>query len=293
MSWKECSGVWSYRVSEDEDSVRVDRIVSGVCHNFGLRHKLFRRKKVKVNGKTVTHSHRVHKGEVIEIHESIECCDNSVCVPDDFLKKLQSLIVFENNDFFAINKPAGLAVQGGINVSMCVDQLLKARHDCQCRLVHRIDQDTSGLLLIAKNRAVAQYLTQLFKDNKIRKTYLAVVDGLIEGSGTISNFLGEYQQKMRVVAEGGQPAITHYKAISQLDGRTLLELKPATGRKHQLRVHCAQVLCAPIVGDKKYGDGAKSSKLLLHAYKLQIGNIRLVADVPSYFRNYSSSDSAD
>jgi 23S rRNA-/tRNA-specific pseudouridylate synthase len=157
--------------------------------------------------------------------------------------------------------------------------------------VHRLDRDTSGILLIAKNQNFARKLTELFRENKIKKTYLAAVDGKISHSGTIDNFLikslfGNLERMN--VSKTGQRAVTNYRPLKIIENYTLLELKPKTGRKHQLRVHCADVLRAPILGDIKYNPEPKYPELFLHAYKIFIEdwNIKIVADIPRHFSEH-------
>jgi 23S rRNA pseudouridine955/2504/2580 synthase len=198
------------------------------------------------------------------------------------VNQFREMIIFENDDFLAINKPVNLAVQLGTKVSVCVETFMAAydaAKNCSCKLVHRLDKDTSGVLLIAKNTPTARKLTLLFRENKIQKTYLAVVDGKIKTPGIIDN----------VMAESDQKAVTAYRPlkISASDGDfkyyTLLELKPSTGRKHQLRIHCAEVLKAPILGDKKYNKNPIHQRLFLHSYEIIVEGRKIVAPVPDYF----------
>jgi 23S rRNA pseudouridine955/2504/2580 synthase/23S rRNA pseudouridine1911/1915/1917 synthase len=181
-----------------------------------------------------------------------------------------------------------LAVQLGTNISICVETFINAYPNRHCRLVHRLDKDTSGVLLVAKNQNFARKLTGLFRENKIKKTYLAIVDGKIAKSGTIDDFLEKSfvgnEEKTRV-SDSGQRAITFYKPLKALGETTLLELKPSTGRKHQLRVHCAEVLNAPVLGDKKYNPNCRHKELFLHAHKVFIEElgVEITAEIPRHF----------
>jgi 23S rRNA-/tRNA-specific pseudouridylate synthase len=154
--------------------------------------------------------------------------------------------------------------------------------------VHRLDRDTSGVLLVSKNQKFARKLTELFRENRIKKTYLAVVDGKISKSGVIDNFLEKSfignEEKMRV-SDTGQRAVTVYRPLKIMENGTLLELKPSTGRKHQLRAHCAEVLNAPSWGDKKYNQNSRHGELFLHAYKILIDEfgIEITAEIPQHF----------
>jgi len=283
-------------VSQDEDNLRIDRLIQNSFQNIGyvFLQKLFRLKKIKINEKKAVASDRVRTGDIVKIFADLKKEVDSFVSDSEMSEKLKSMIIFENKDFFAINKPAKLAVQSGTKVSTCVDTYIKAYHDCKCHLVHRLDKDTSGILLIAKGTASARQLTELFRENKIKKTYLAVVKGKIHHAGKIDNFLEKTfvgnEEKMRV-CDSGQRAITFYKPLKTIDDKTLLELRPSTGRKHQLRVHCADVLNAPILGDNKYRareEGKSAEYLFLHAYKLVIEDlqIEITAELPEYWKDF-------
>ncbi len=201
------------------------------------------------------------------------------------------MLVFENDDFLALNKTAGLAVQPGSKVSFCVETILKAVLD-KYFLVHRLDKDTTGVLLVAKNQIYARKLTQMFREGKIKKTYWAIVDGKLKDTGVkvIRNFIDKSfvggEERMTIVKDNqGQLAITKYRAIKRVGYFTLLELKPETGRKHQLRVHCSESLKSPILGDVKYNKHVQHKNLFLHAKILVISdlNITIEAPLPKHF----------
>ncbi|MDR2682186.1 MAG: RluA family pseudouridine synthase [Holosporaceae bacterium] len=288
-----------HTVNEEEDGVRADRIVRNLCKDLSyiFLQKIFRTKKVKVNGKKVAGSDRLHVGDVIKIFGVSPTPDEKKSVPPDpksdsgkkLLQQFESMIIFENDDLVAINKPPRLAVQLGTRVSICVETFLKVyqvHRQCECRLVHRIDKDTSGVLLIAKNQIMARKLTELFRENKIQKTYLAVVDASNRRfseaeEGSIDNFLtNERGVNLR--------AVTRYRCRKSTEQYALLELKPSTGRKHQLRIHCAMVLNAPILGDEKYNRDLKHKKLFLHAQRVSIKELQLdiSAPIPQYFEEF-------
>jgi 23S rRNA pseudouridine955/2504/2580 synthase len=251
---------------------------------------LFRLRKIKANGKRISASDRLKAGDVLKVFASLDEVekDNSQSDPKLF-DRLKKMIIYENENLFAINKPTKLAVQLGTNILICVETFIKAYPNCKCHLVHRLDRDTSGVLLVAKNQNYARKLTTLFRENKIKKTYLAIVDGKITKSGTMDTFLEKSfvgnEEKMRV-SEFGQRAITAYKPLKSLENAALLELKPSTGRKHQLRVHCAEVLNAPIWGDKKYNKNCRHRELFLHAHKIFIEDlgVEITAEIPRYFQ---------
>ncbi len=201
----------------------------------------------------------------------------------------REMLIFENDDFFVLNKKQGLAVQLGSKVNFCVETILKNVID-KYFLVHRLDKDTSGVLLIARNQRYARKLTKLFRNGKIEKSYLAIVDGKIKKSGVIRDFIGKFfvSGEERIIVtdeENGKVAVTKYSPINKVGYFTLLELSPRTGRKHQLRVHCAEVLKAPILGDIKYNKNVQHKNLFLHAKQLVIPelNFKIEAPLPKHF----------
>ena len=241
--------------------------------------------------------------------------DSHILNPDD-TKFVQRLVLFKNADIIIINKPYGLPVQGGSKISRSLDDLLGGRlkFDAKDRpkLVHRLDRDTSGCLVLARNGRIANIFMKLFSGRKIEKTYWALVNGCpLQLQGTIDLPLlkkenplasgrpggpeGRDYEIMQVDHENGQKAITEYRVIDQLARKfALVELKPLTGRTHQLRVHMQAIGC-PILGDHKYGgsnDDAKSvgveNILHLHARRIVIpGNkkIDVTAPLPEHMKS--------
>lgn len=284
-------------VTRDDVGCRVDRVVKNLFPNVGyvFLQKLFRQGKIKVNSKKAKASQRLEKDDLIQIFSNqlnplSETLDSPASNDPKLRKLYEEMLIFENDDFLALNKKSGLAVQLGSKLNFCVETILKNVLE-EYFLVHRLDKDTSGVLLVAKNRSSARKLTQLFRDGKIQKTYWAVVDGKINKSGIIRNFIGKSfisgEERMTVAEETfGKSAITEYRPIKKVGFFTLLELKPKTGRKHQLRVHCAEVLNAPILGDKKYNKNVQHENLFLHAKQLEITElgIRIEAHLPQHFK---------
>jgi len=211
----------------------------------------------------------------------------------------RSLVISQTVDWLAINKPSGLAVQGGSGVKECVEDYFPAWQSAKSaeplRLVHRLDKDTSGVLLIAKTRPAAQELAKDFKDKDMKKHYLAVVGGVPEKKeGVIRAPLAKRksggEEKMEVVSKNApdaQVAVTEYKVLDTIsDLATLVSLSPFTGRTHQLRVHCQSLGCA-VLGDPKYG-GAESvtaemqlpKKLHLHAHHISLPSMEIDVTAP-------------
>lgn len=289
-----------YIVPDGYDKARIDNTIVKLENGFSyiFLQKLFRTHNIKVNDKKVKNDYRVRTGDVIKIYaEKFPEKKNSEEYDKKLVNQFQKMIIFENENFLAINKSTNLAVQLGNRVNFCVETMTneyRKYKKCECcKLVHRIDKDTSGILLIAKNQKFTRKLTELFRENKIRKTYIAVVDGKIKKPGIIDNKIGVFKKRM-TVSDSGQRAITHYKPLEMLSADnefqyfSVLELRPHTGRKHQLRVHCAESLQAPILGDKKYNKHAKHDVLFLHAYKINIEslNLEITAPIPEYFPHF-------
>ncbi|GHU15266.1 ribosomal large subunit pseudouridine synthase C [Alphaproteobacteria bacterium] len=284
-------------VTESEDGVRADRIVKNLREgvSYVFLQKIFRTNKVKINGKKVSGSDRLHTGDIVKIFADLGSVVEEAVVLDlesnhskKLINQFESMIIFENKDIIALNKPPKLAVQSGTNVSICIDDFLKiyqAHRKCECRLVHRLDKDTSGVLLIAKNQIIARKLTELFRENRVKKTYIAVVDcsagNFIKKEGTI-DFAIRNDRDVEL------NAVTHYRLMKSCGDYALLELKPATGRKHQLRIHCSEVLKAPILGDKKYNQDIKHKEMFLHAHKVFLNelNMEITAPIPPYFEEF-------
>jgi 23S rRNA pseudouridine955/2504/2580 synthase len=191
---------------------------------------------------------------------------------------LQENILYEDEYILAINKPAGVTVQGGkINISDLLDQI---REKEIFKIVHRLDRDTSGLIIFARNAGVAKYLMEEFKGRKIKKTYLALTSGIPSKDNGIINhpLVKKYiagQEKVVVDESSSQSATTHFSIIAELKHNVAyLKLQPITGRTHQLRAHLSHINC-PILGDGKYGgkkafvDGI-TNKMHLHSYSLSL-----------------------
>jgi 23S rRNA pseudouridine955/2504/2580 synthase len=281
-------------VSEDEAGMRLDRWFK--AHFPQLTHiqlqKLLRSGQVRADGKRVKADFRIATGAVIRIppmrgERKSAPKLKEVSNPEEARAFLRSITLYEDDDILVLNKPFGLAVQGGSGLSIHLDGMLRAltdRNGQMPRLVHRLDRDTSGAVLVAKNRRTAAALGDAFKKREPEKTYWALVYGVPRPQeGRISTFLikeknEEGDDKMRIAKhgeKGAQHAVTEYHVIDKAAQKlSWVELKPVTGRTHQLRIHMAH-LGHPILGDPKYFDienwelpGGMQNKLHLHARRL-------------------------
>jgi tRNA pseudouridine32 synthase / 23S rRNA pseudouridine746 synthase len=218
--------------------------------------------------------------------------DDSKTVSSD----LANRVLFIDAEAVVIDKPAGLPVDepkaGGDSVARRIDELKFGFHRPPVT-VHRLDRDTSGCLLLARNPKARARLGAVFESGAVEKVYVAVVEGKLQGEGEIDLPLAKISSREQgwrmVVDEKGKPARTHWKALRERDGRTLVEFRPETGRTHQIRAHATYGLNAPIVGDPVYGTGGEP--MLLHALQLVVPRekkpaIDVTAPLPERFGDW-------
>jgi 23S rRNA pseudouridine955/2504/2580 synthase len=277
----------SYTVDDDYNESRLDKWFKHKIINLphSLIEKIIRQNKIKVNKRKIKSSYRLQKGDLIEIY------DISKFKPTDNKKKIKYLpkkkeigeyddYVIENNEnFIVINKPTGIPVQSGTKSFKNIIDILKNTkyfENSKPFIVHRLDKETSGVLIIAKNRKYAQLFTSLFRIRKIHKTYLSLVYGKVNKSIKVMKDDLIYYENNRKIT---QKAISNLKVIRSNEGYSYLELNPITGRKHQLRKQLLNIGC-PIIGDDKYFlnnmKRIKNKNLMLHAYKIKfmINNVQ-------------------
>jgi 23S rRNA pseudouridine955/2504/2580 synthase len=265
-------------VATDDAGMRLDRWITR--HFQGLTHarlqKLLRTGQIRLDGKRAESSSRIQPGQLVRVPPQLvegDCAEGQPNERSGLIhgaERLRDLVLFEDDDVVALNKPAGLAVQGGTGLKENLDDSLMAfSRDGKTRpkLVHRLDRDTSGVLLIARNDYAAAKLAAAFRGRDAQKIYWAVTVGVPKPlQGRIDASLIKRGEKM-MMAEAGddeaKKASTLYKVLESAAGKAaLVALQPLTGRTHQLRVHMA-VLGCPILGDRVYG-GDKSPGLPLN-----------------------------
>ena len=275
-------------VAKDYHNSRFDKWFKQNVFNIpqSLIEKIIRKNKVKVNKKKTKTSYRVQFHDIIEIHgiNKIKSNDGSKKIkykPSEKEKsKYDNFILENNNNFIIINKPSGIPVQAGTkSFKNIIDTLKNTKYfkDTRPFVVHRLDKETSGILIVAKNREYAQLFTSLFRIRKIHKTYLAITYGEVpENVNLLEDDLISYDNNKKIV----QKAISYLKILKSNGQYSLLELNPITGRKHQLRKQLYNI-GNPIIGDnkyfvKKYINKIRSKNLMLHAHKIKfmINNVK-------------------
>jgi len=277
----------SYIVGDDYQDTRLDRWFKQKVINLphSLIERIIRQNKIKLNKKKVKSSYRLQSGDLIEIYDiskfkAKDKIEKTKYEPKkNELSRYDDYIIEDNDNFIVINKPAGIPVQSGTKSFKNITDLLKNSKYFEGSnpfIVHRIDKETSGILIIAKNRKYAQLFTSLFRIRKIHKTYLALAYGKINNSvKSMRDDLIYYENKKKII----QKAISNIKIIKSNDELSYVELNPVTGRKHQLRKQLLNI-GNPIIGDDKYFltnfRKIKTKNLMLHAYRIKfmINNVQ-------------------
>jgi 23S rRNA pseudouridine955/2504/2580 synthase len=284
------SEVRQFTVGEDDDGIRLDRWFKRNLPQIGFAtiSKWARTGQIRVDGGRAKPDDRLQAGQVLRVPPGGEAPHKAPKArrplkPEE-IELAESIVITQTKSAIVLNKPPGLATQGGSKTTRHVDGLLDAYHsddEPRPRLVHRLDKDTSGVLLIARTPGSAASFSKRFSGRSAKKIYWALVVGVPDvKEGTIDAPLakqpGTGGEKMHVDMEGGQPAKTRYRVVEAAGKKACwVELEPLTGRTHQLRVHLSAI-GHPIVGDGKYGGqdafltGSISRKMHLHARRLII-----------------------
>jgi 23S rRNA pseudouridine955/2504/2580 synthase len=305
-------------VTIEDDDTRLDRWVKRRVAPIpqGMLEKLLRKGAIRVDGAKLASNGRVRSGQKITLSAEVQNLIATLkgeagakakpVISDEDRTFIRKQVIFENRQIIVLNKPAGLAVQGGTKIRRSVDDLsaaLVGKDEEKPKLVHRLDRETSGVLVLAKNSAIAKTLAKFFASRGVEKYYWALVAGIPEvREGKVdlplakgSEEAGGYES-IGVEEEEGKRALTYYRVRETLGKHAAwVELKPVTGRMHQLRVHM-QAIGHPIIGDPKYGGWEEMAALLpvskglhLHARRLVIsdmpgGKLDMTAPLPRHMR---------
>ena len=287
-------------VEKTFNGMRIDRFLRNYFGQIpqGLIEKNLRNGRIKLNQKKIKSSKKIQLNDKIELY-NFEFKKNIIQKKTKFIpsnhviKENEDAIIENNENFLVLNKQSGISVQGGTKSKKnIIDILSKSEifNDTKPFSVHRLDKDTSGVFVIAKNRETAQLLTSLFRLRKVHKTYLAICNGELNlnNEGSIKDQLVRFENKKKII----EKAETKYEILDKNNNATFIELYPITGRKHQLRKQLFN-LGNSIIGDKKYNTSnsikLSSKNLMLHSYeiKFKINNEKYTfrATPPDYFRN--------
>lgn len=285
----------------ENENCRIDKYIAEKNNKFSraIIQKMIEEEKILVNGAKTKNSYKVACGDIVTIEEMV--------AKEDLKLKPQKIdlnVIYEDEDIIIINKEKGMVVHPGNGnpdgtlanaiLERCKDSLSGIGGTVRPGIVHRIDKDTSGLVIVAKNDNAHLNISKQIQERKVSKTYIALVRGNVkENEATINMPIGRSNKdrKKMAVTKSGKEAITHFKVLKKYNGFTLLELKIETGRTHQIRVHLAQI-GFPIVGDGVYSNGKNPFGVegqMLHAEKLEFlhpttkKQVTFEAPLPDYF----------
>ena len=288
----------SYIVDSSYEDVRIDKWIRNILGKVpqGLIEKSLRIGKIKLNNKKIKSSTKLNSKDIINVYDikfdkKVSKNDHKFKPSNEIIKENEDLIIDNNQDFIVVNKESGIAVQGGTKSKKNLIDIFansKIFENSKPYSVHRLDKDTSGVFIIAKNRDTAKLFTSLFRLRKIHKTYLAICYGELElDKGIFDHDLVRYEGNKKIT----EKSKTIYKVLDKNSSCSLLEMNPITGRKHQLRKQLS-LIGHPIYGDDKYtfekSLKTKNKNLMLHSYKIKfiINNKKHTykALLPSYFK---------
>ena len=291
-----------YIVNDGEINKRIDSYIAGKDQEISrvAVQRLIEQGKILVNGKKVKVSYKVQLGDTIT-QEAEEAKEIELKAQDIPLE-----ILYEDNDIVVVNKPKGMVVHPAVGnlegtlvnaiMAICKESLSGIGGEIRPGIVHRLDKDTSGVIVIAKNDKSHIDLSNQIKQHEVEKVYWALVRGVVkENEATISMPIGRStkDRKKMAVTKNGKEAVTHFKVLKRYSNCTLLEVKIETGRTHQIRVHLAQI-GSPVIGDTIYSSGKNKWGIVgqcLHAKSLKFRHpttheeMWIQAELPDYFKN--------
>ncbi len=278
-------------ITENNEFQRIDNFL--LTHLKGVPkskiYRIIRKGEVRVNKGRVKPEYKLKIDDIVRVPPVTVRSEGVPVKPGSgIVELLQNSILFENQELLVINKPSGLAVHGGSGINLGVIEALRAIRpdDRYLELVHRLDRDTSGCLMIAKKRSMLKHLHQCLREDGIKKIYHSVVVGKWPGhvrevdAPLLKNEL-KSGERVVTVAQDGKSSLTRFRVLSRYDGFSLVEARPVTGRTHQIRVHAA-FAGHPILGDEKYGvEELNKSMKRFGARRLMLHAAELVVKLPS------------
>jgi 23S rRNA pseudouridine955/2504/2580 synthase len=262
-------------VADDRDGQRIDNFLAGQLKGVprSLIYRILRTGQVRVNGKRAKPDTRLAAADEVRIPPvRVAERDDTGAPAKGLIERVGAAILFEDKEFLVLNKPAGIAAHGGSGVSHGAIELLRAlRPNDTLELVHRLDRDTSGVLVLARKRSALTGLQELIRENRTTKQYLALLMGHMSRAtksvnAPLRKSILQGGERMVRVDDEGKPSLTHFKAIELYGPATLVEATLETGRTHQIRVH-SQHMGHPIAGDDKYGDAAFNKAMKVYGVK--------------------------
>ena len=284
-----------FQVAEEFEDMRIDRYLAEICPDLSRSYvqKLLKSGDVEADGVKVKPSYRVSAGEVVELEVQ------APSEPEILAQDMDLDIVYEDEDVILINKPKGMVVHPAAGhyegtlvnglMAHCKDQLSGINGMLRPGIVHRIDKDTTGILIVCKNDMAHRSIAAQLMEHSITRRYQAIVCGVIrEEEGTVGAPIGRHptdRKKMCVNEKNGRHAVTHYRVLRRFAGYTYIECRLETGRTHQIRAHMASI-GHPLLGDGKYGKSASDKKMgfdkqALYSYSLKF-DFRTDARILSY-----------
>ena len=283
---------------EDQVGQRIDNFLFGKLKGVPKSriYRMIRSGEVRINGSRCKASTKLAFEDRIRIPPvRVAKAQEDVRASQGVVEQLQQSVIYQDADILVLDKPSGLAVHGGSGQSFGLAEILKQVFEVEgLQLVHRLDKDTSGCLLIAKNRTSMNRLNELFRGSQIGKTYALLVEGQWDRSVTcieapLERFQMSNGERRMCVKEGGQASRTDITVLHRKPAATWLNASPITGRTHQIRVH-AQHVEHPVIGDRKYGSRVfkpSAKRLMLHSQKLEIPNLGMFeSPIPKSFQRY-------
>lgn len=290
------TGVQKVTVTADEIGRRLDNFISSRLKGMPKSriYQMLRRGEVRVNGSRARQDYRLEEGDVVRLPPVMLEETDGAPVPKAAGERLQGLILYEDDQLLVLNKPAGLAVHGGSGIPYGVIEMLRATRNGHesLELVHRLDRETSGCLLLARNRAMLRQLHDELRAGQVRKGYVALLMGRLQQPelhldaplGRQKNRSGE---RMVMIDTAGKASATNIQRRRLFADATQVDVDLLTGRTHQIRVHAAAA-GHPLAGDPKYGDktfnkqmrGHGLRRLFLHAARLELPRLKLVFEAP-------------